>query len=178
MQEALSRPKNACILQCNSQKCTPSTHKNYRPEYAFSQTTLCSILGVDLDSELTFDKYVSNTVSSINFSLRNIRLIRKLLNREATEMLVHSVITNKLDMCNSLLMGTSVGNIAKLQRCQNLALRVVLNLPARSPISDHLKEQHWLKVKIRIHFKMISIKGKVETKEPRIKYLSPPWPDS
>ena len=132
-------------------------YHSFRNEYGdiCCISDLVTLLGVDLDSELTFDKYVSNTVSSINFSLRNIRLIRKLLNREATEMLVHSVITNKLDMCNSLLMGTSVGNIAKLQRCQNLALRVVLNLPARSPISDHLKEQHWLNVEIRIHFKYL-----------------------
>ena len=132
-------------------------YHSYRNEFGDLCPTSHSVelLGVVLDSELSFNKYISNTVSSINFSLRNIRLIRKMLNREATEMLVHSVITNKLDMCNSLLMGTSVQNLAKLQRCQNFALRVVLNLPARSRISSHLKEQHWLDVESRIHFKYL-----------------------
>ena len=132
-------------------------YHSFRNEYGDLCPTSDSVklLGVQLDSKLSFDKYVSNTVSSINFSLRNIRLIRKLLTREATEMLVHSVITNKLDMCNSLLMGTSLENIAKLQRCQNFALRVVLNIPARSSISEHMKRQHWLKVETRIHFKYL-----------------------
>ena len=30
-----------------------------------------------------------------------------------------------------------------------------MNIPARSPISHHMREQHWLKVEIRIHFKYL-----------------------
>ena len=113
------------------------------------------LLGVKLDNKLEFDSHISDLVSSMNFSLRNIHLIRKMLTVEAAEMLVHSVITNKLDMCNSIFMGLSASNLAKLQRVQHFALRVVLNLPARSHVSNHMRNRHWLKVEARIHYKYL-----------------------
>ena len=106
-------------------------------------------------NKLKFDTHISDLVLSMNFSLRNIRLIRKMLTVEAAEMLVLSVITNKLDMCNSIFMGLSASNLAKLQRVQHFALRVVMNLPARSHISSHMRDRHWLKVEARIHYKYL-----------------------
>lgn len=114
------------------------------------------LLGVTLDKNLCFDRHVSDIVSSMNYVLRNIRLIRKCLDLKAAQTLVHSLITNKLDQCNSLFMGISQSNLSKLQRLQNNALRLVLQLPPRSHnISVHMKEMHWLPVRSRIIFKYL-----------------------
>ena len=61
------------------------------------------LLGVTLDSTLSLDAFVSEISSSVNLTLRNIRSIRKYLTKSAVETLVHSLITSKLDSCNSLV---------------------------------------------------------------------------
>ena len=115
------------------------------------------LLGITLDSSLSFDCCVSDIVSSVNLTLRNIRSIRKYLNQAAVETLVHSLITSKLDACNSLFVGFSKKNLCKLQLLQNSALRCVLNIATHSSLSQHFVKLHWLHVEKRIHFKYITV---------------------
>ena len=113
------------------------------------------LLGVVLDNVLSFNQYVSDIVSSVNLTLRNIGSIRKFLNRKAVEALVHALVTSKLDACNSLFVGMSRGNFAKLQLLQNAALRCVLNIPPQSHLARHYVDLHWLQVEKRSYFKYI-----------------------
>lgn len=113
------------------------------------------LLGVHLDSQLSFNDHIASTVTSVNNMLRNLRSIRKYLSRRASENLIHCIITNKLDNCNSLYLGVNRYNIDKLQRMQNNALRFVLNLSPYDNISDHLREAHWLTVDKRVYFKYL-----------------------
>lgn len=114
------------------------------------------VLGVTLDSDLLFNQHISKIVSSVNFALRNIKLIRRCLSRKALETLMHSLIANKIDQCNSLLIGISETNLSKLQKLQNCAARLIFNLPSRSlNISERLRELHWLPVRSRIIFKYL-----------------------
>ena len=115
------------------------------------------LLGAHLDDSLSFNLHVSKTVSSSFIILKNVRSIRKLLTPEAAATLIHSIITSKLDQCNSLLFNVSSTNLAKLQRIQNFALRTVLNLHPRSHVTQHFQELHWLTVEQRIHFKILTI---------------------
>ena len=93
--------------------------------------------------------------SSVNMTLRNLYSIRKYLDKGTAETMVHSLITNKLDQCNSLFVGCSRSNLAKLQRLQNSAARFVLQLPSHCHISGHLNELHWLSVEKRCHYKFL-----------------------
>ena len=114
------------------------------------------LLGTHIDDTLSFDLHVSKTVSSSLIILKNVRSIRKFLTPDAAETLIHSIITSKLDQCNSLLFNVSSSNMTKLQRIQNFALRTVLNLRPRSPLSQHFQNLHWLTVEQRIHFKILT----------------------
>ena len=116
-----------------------------------------NLLGVSLDPTLSMDCYVSNIISSVNLTLRNIKAIRKFLNKKAVETLVHSLITSKLDSCNVLLMRMTKKNMSKLQLLQNAALRCVLDIPPHSSLSHHYMELHWLHIEKRIHFKYITV---------------------
>jgi len=96
-------------------------------------------------------------VSSINFALRNLRPVRKYLKQKDAETIIHALITSKLDQCNSLLIGLSRQNIAKLQRAQNSALRYVCRIGPRTSVSNYYNELHWLTVEKRIYYKFLVV---------------------
>ena len=100
------------------------------------------ILGVHLDDRLNFDVNVSKVAKCVNNTLCNIRKIRKFLNTSLAEKLIHSLVTNKLDQFNSLLLGTSAENLRKLQGLQNKAMQILQRLPYRSPVSIHFQSLH------------------------------------
>ena len=68
-------------------------------------------------------------VQSSFYHLRKIRLIRKHLTFDATQLLVQALVTSKLDYCNSLLYGLHEQVIKQLQRVQNAAAGVVTLSP-------------------------------------------------
>ena len=112
-------------------------------------------LGVKLDKFLTFEPYVYSTVALCYKQLKDISSIRHLIGTKHTEMLVHSVISSRLDYCNSLLYGLNKSVMEKLQKVQNAAARVVLKLRKRDPIRQEMAKLHWLRVSERIVFKII-----------------------
>ena len=112
-------------------------------------------LGVIFDNNMNMEKQVSNICKSANFQLRNIGSIRKCLNDTAAAQLVHSLITSRLDYCNSLLGGIPDSQIERLQRVQNNAARIVARLKKFDHITPTLRSLHWLPVKYRIEFKTL-----------------------
>lgn len=117
----------------------------------------CKILGSFFDNSLSMDIHVDQICKLSNYHLSNIYSIRKYLDPKTTETLVHAFVTSRLDYCNSLLFGMSKRNISRLQKIQNRAARLCLNLPrkARVPSSELLKTLHWLPVSFRIEFKIL-----------------------
>ena len=114
-------------------------------------------LGVIFDSSMSLNAHISNIVRSASFHIRNIGRIRKYLNPHATEQIVHSFVTSRLDMGNSLLFGLPQDQIARLQRIQNNAARLVTLTRKRSHITPVLKKLHWLPVGYRIVYKLLLI---------------------
>ena len=78
-------------------------------------------LGVTMDSHLQLTIHVNNICKSASFAIRNIGRIRKHLEKETCERLVHAFVSSKLDSCNSVLLGLPDREISKLQRIQNTA---------------------------------------------------------
>ena len=115
----------------------------------------CKSLGVMLDNHFTMDAQIKHLCRSIHFHLRNIGAIRSLLTVSATEQLVHSLVTSRLDYCNSLLYGIPGYQKDCLQRMQNIAARIVTRCDRRDHITPVLKSLHWLPVKYRIDFKIL-----------------------
>ena len=70
-------------------------------------------------------------------------------------MLVHAVISSRLDYCNSLLYGANKTIINKLQKVQNAAARLVSMRRKHESVSDVIKELHWLRIEARIIFKLL-----------------------
>ena len=111
-------------------------------------------LGVVLDHTLSFQTQISSICRACYLELRRISSVRHLLSEEATKTLVSAFILSRLDYCNSLLAGCPLNLLAKLQKVQNNAARLVLKSPKTSHISPLLKSLHWLPVEKRIKYKL------------------------
>ena len=112
-------------------------------------------LGVNLDNHLSLRSQVNTVCRKASLALRGINKVRRFLSKSSTEILIHAFISSLLDNCNSLLIGINDKDIAKLQRIQNSAARLVSLRKKREHITPILKELHWLPVKSRIQFKII-----------------------
>ena len=91
-------------------------------------------------------------------SINRIRLIRNSLGKEVCQTIVQSLVISHLDYANAILIDLPDITMKKLQQVQNIAARLVLGNESREEDSkENLKKLHWLPVKYRIEFKIISL---------------------
>ena len=112
-------------------------------------------LGVTLDPTLQMEQHVLNVCKTTYYQLHNIFRIRKYLTVGATRTLVHALVTSRLDYCNSLLFGIPERLIARLQRVQNTAARLITATPRVAHITPVRRELHWLPITHRINYKIL-----------------------
>ena len=98
--------------------------------------------------------HVKNIVSAASFAIYKISQVSRYLDRKSIERLVHAFVTSRLDCCNSLLYGIPSSEIAKLQRIQNSAARLVTRSKKYEHISPILRKLHWLPIHQRINYKI------------------------
>jgi len=97
-------------------------------------------LRVTIDQTLSFDQHVRDVVKASNFHMKALRHIRPVLNRTVANTIAYSIVTTRLDYCNSLLYGTSAANIARLQRVQNNLAWIVTGAKRRDHITPVLRD--------------------------------------
>ena len=101
--------------------------------------------------------HVTKVCQAACFHLRNIGKIRQFLDVYSTKILVHSLVTSRIDYCNSLLLGATSQTVDRLQKIQNRAARLITLTKPREHIKPILLSLHWLPVKERINFKVACI---------------------
>jgi len=111
-------------------------------------------LGVIFDPSLSMENHITTVCKAAYASIRNIGRIRRHVNRETAEMMVHAFITSKIDIGNSLLHGITKSQLHRLQRIQNIAARLVTYTKPHQHITPVLHDLHWLPVEQRITFKV------------------------
>jgi len=92
--------------------------------------------------------------ASINYVVFGLRQIRRYAGQDVAMQLVSALILSRLDYCNSVLAGLPKSTLVILQRVQNVAARLILELRPRDHTSDALRQLHWLPVDRRIKFKL------------------------
>ena len=112
-------------------------------------------LGVELDPLLSMSAQVNKMVKNSSFHIRNIGRVRRKIFENSAKILVHLLVTSRLDYCNSLLSGISEQSLSKLQLFQNNAARLVTLTKKRAHITPVLRRLHWLPVRSRVDFKVL-----------------------
>jgi len=116
---------------------------------------LVNDLGVQIDSQLSMSNYIAKLSRSCFFHLRQFRLIRQSLTLVAMNTLVQSFITNRLDSCNSVLIGVNSQLLQRMQVIQNAAARFITGARRFEHMTPVLRDLHWLPVRQRIKFKTL-----------------------
>src|SRR5208282_3185042 len=88
------------------------------------------------------------------YQLRRLRQIRRLVGQELTAQLVHAFVLSRLDYGNSVLAGLPRSTVEPLQRVQNGAARLILQLGMRDHVTPALRQLHWLPVHLRLKHKL------------------------
>ena len=138
-------------------------------EYDIDPGLCARNLGVWFDSQLNMSMHITKFCNAAFYHLHNIRCIKKYLSRDSLLTLIRAFITIRLDYCNSFLYGLPKSQIAKLQRIQNAAARLAMNIGKYSHVTPALYDLHWLPVRARIHFKILVLTFKA------IHRLAPPY---
>jgi len=86
------------------------------------------------------------------FQLRQLRRVRRSLDRESAATLVHAFVTSRIDYCNALLANAPRTTTDKLQRVLNAAARVITGTRKFDRGLTH--ELHWLDVPQSFTFKL------------------------
>jgi hypothetical protein len=113
-----------------------------------------AILARFFDADLGMRRHVDVVVSRCFAALRQLRAVRQYVTVPVMQSLVTSLVSTRMDYCNSVFFGLPAVQLRRLQSVQNSAARLIFNLRRSAHISDALICLHWLRVAERIRFKM------------------------
>ena len=128
-------------------------------------------LGAYLDSNLTMYIHIKNKCKIAAFNLYRIIKVRNMLTLDSCKVLVQALVISHLDYANGLFIGLPQKAFDQLQRIQNMAAKVTLRRSKYDSSTDALKTLHWLPIKQRVEFKILTIVFKCVHKQGPI-YLS------
>ena len=112
--------------------------------------------GVHLDQTLSMKQHINSFRCTALLIVRKIALVRPCLSDSSTAKLLSSITTSKLDHCKATFSGAANEQIARMQKIQNNAVRLVTK--TRSAImSPLLKQLHRLPVRYRIQYKFATL---------------------
>lgn len=98
-----------------------------------------------------------NAVSYACFNTLSIlRKTFKWIPSDSRKTVMHALITSRLDYGNALHARINKQLLRKLQTVQNAAAKLILNIPRHNHITQHLCDIHWLPIKRRITFKLLT----------------------
>ena len=112
-------------------------------------------LGVMFNPTLSLSNQVDMLRRSINFHVRNLWRIRRYIDQNTCHHVARALITSRLDYCNAMFTVLSSKDLARPQRLQNSAARVIFAVSRRVDASPLLEALHWLPVSSRITFKIL-----------------------
>ena len=85
-------------------------------------------LGVNIDSGLTMQSHVRQTVSRCFAVLRQLRTVRRQVPTSVFQLVIVALVLSRLDYCNSVLFGLPANLIQRLQSVQNAAAWLIFRI--------------------------------------------------
>lgn len=95
-----------------------------------------TILGVTLDPKLTFNLHIDKITAKANSLTYLFTKIRKYLNVDQSTLTYKSIIRPTLEYCPSILLVIPIQYRKKIERSQNIAIRIILHAPRHFSITS------------------------------------------
>jgi hypothetical protein len=130
------------------------------------QTTNLKYLGVTIDQDLRYDVYMKELVSKLNRALGILRRASYYVSQATRVTLFNTLVLPHIDYCSTIWYNNvSKSDIKKLQRLQNVGMRIILECHYRTRSSEMLEALRWLSVEQRMLYNMCCITWKIINKE-------------
>ena len=156
--------KTNSILICNHQRVRhlPTTNLDVKlGETNIEQVGNLKYLGVSIDAKLNFDQHFDDMTKKVNGGLGILKRCSSCIPFDTCKSLYYTLILPHMDYCSTVWSISSAKNIARIQRLQNRAMRVILKAGPRTHIEDMLSTLHWMSVRQRIHFNKMVLMWRV-----------------
>ena len=108
-------------------------------------------LGAIFDKFMCMEGHIKSTCRAACHALWKISKIRKYMDMNCTEQLVHGLVISKLDYANAILYGLPDNVVKQLQHVQNGAAKVIFQKRKYDHVTPILKE-----LQFRIKFKILT----------------------
>jgi hypothetical protein len=115
-------------------KKLPKIFLHIMGDTSIDPTDSVSNLGIQFDSHMTMSKQVSSLCQSTNFQLRNLRRIKRYLDKDTLHHVARALVLSRIDYGNLLLFGATSYELDIVQRLQTSAARLVCSTPLREHI--------------------------------------------
>jgi hypothetical protein len=113
-------------------------------------------LGAVIDSTLSMESQISAVNRNMYFHLRRIAKVKRHLSSSDCAKAVNATVLSRLDYHNGMLLGAPDKVVRKLQVAQNNAARLLTDVSRRDHVTPVLQQIHWLPVRERITFKILT----------------------
>jgi hypothetical protein len=117
---------------------------------------VCS-LGIIFDSSHSFTDHISSVCKSSFLALCNFASIRRYLTISTATSVANALVSCRFEYCNSLFTSISNANFVRLQYIQNSLAHVETRKQKYDHITPSLKSLHWLPVRYRCDFKVLTL---------------------
>lgn len=160
------------LIGTNQQRAKVSCNSFSFAGHVISATQSARNLGVIFEQDLCFSSHIKSVSRSSFYYIKQLRQIRPLLDHNSAVTLANSLVSSRLDFCNSLYFELPKSNLHQLQLVQNALARAVFpGSRKRDHVSPLLRRLHWLPIEQRIQFKVATLTFKtLQFKSPS--YLS------
>ena len=112
-------------------------------------------LGDIFDQFLNFDDHITAICRSTHF---HIRKISNLISCDDCSIIIHTLISCRLDYCNNIIYNVPRSKTDRLQRLKNQCARISTKSPRRKHITPVFqKKNHWLKIQVRIIYTILML---------------------
>ena len=115
------------------------------------------VVGDVFDSKMTLRPQVNSVSRSCFYQIRQLRTIRHYISTDSAETMVNAFVCGRLDYCNSIYVGATEEVHNKLQSVQNAVERLITGRKKYDPISEIIRQLHWLRIPQRSLCKVASI---------------------
>ena len=121
----------------DSQPCVNIGHDSIK------QVQHSKVLGVEIDENLSWNKHIENVVKKVTSGIGAMRRIRNFVDRETLSSIYNALIRPHFDYCSEVWDTLGVGLSNRLQKLQNRAARIIMNLGYNTPGIEAINALGW-----------------------------------